>query len=305
MKRLAGIMLTVVLVCGLTDNADAQLLKRLKNKVENKAKDKINQKIDEKLEAAANKMVDRTWESIFGEETENYEGQSSGGSARSLPFSLNAGVETEERYSFRSVSVMEITSTDKSGKTEKPMYMKMYIGKDDSYTGTAFSGGDMEDEEAFLIYDVKNEAMVMLMESEEGKFSFAYEWKQPLNDYGEDSEGGTEANYEEAYAGYTSLGTKTIMGYECEGYRSETEDQITDIWVSKDPDLGYEKMMAANSNTRFLRGSTLIGHPGGSVLEMHSKQKNSQEKVIMKMTRINEKADLSYDMTDYPVIGSK
>lgn len=303
MKKLVGIILTAILVCGLTENVDAQLLKRLKNKVENKAKDKINQKIDEKLEAVANKMVDRTWNSIFGPETGTYDEPSSSGSTRSLPFSPNSHVKTEDHYNFRSLSVMEIVSTDESGKTEKPLYMKMYLGEKDSYTGTAFTGGDMEDE-VFLVYDLENEAMIMLMESEEGKFSFAYEWDQLLDEEDGD-EAYSEEDYEENYAGYTSLGTKTILGYECEGYRSETEEQITDIWISKDPNLGYKKMIDANSNTRFLRGFMLVGHPEGSLLELHSKMKNSQEQVTMKMTRINEKIDLSYDMSDYPVIGSK
>lgn len=183
MKQGIKVLLALFVISAVSVDVNAQLLKRLKNKAKDRVNEKIENKIDQKLEEAANKMVDRTWESVFGQESES-ETKTKGASPRSLPFTLNSNVNTEEEYSFSRFSEMEIITTDENGSNSEPTLMKMFFNNNGEYSGTSFINEESleNNEEVFIVYDYKNEAMVMLMNSEDGKASFAYDWlnQQPL-----------------------------------------------------------------------------------------------------------------------------
>ena len=284
----------VALLLVTSTSVEAQLLNRLKNKAKDRVKEKVENKIDRELEKAAYKMVDKSWASIFGEEHE----ETKTGSSQALPFTLNSNVKTEKHYTFRSESIMELISTGEDGEEQEPVYMKMYSGKEE-YTGTIFMEKGKDDEKTFLVYDYINDAMLMLMENEEGKFSFAYDWAGS-GDAGYETE---EGDIDQTMVGYESIGTKEILGYECEGYRSESDEQVTEFWVSKDKDLTFGSALSANANTRYMRGVYMAGQYGGVILEMVSEKKDSDEKFTMRMTQIDKKVNLKFEMVDYPVIG--
>ncbi len=304
MKQGIKVLLALFIISAVSVDANAQLLKRLKNKAKDRVNEKIENKIDQKLEEAANKMVDRTWESVFGEESASESGSGTkGASPRSLPFTLNSNVNTEEEYSFHRFSEMEIITTDENGSDSEPTLMKMLFNNDGDYSGTSFINEESRDkkEEVFIVYDYKNEAMVMLMNSEDGKASFAYDWTQPAvtMDY-EESEGN---GYEE-FSEYEELGSKTILGFECKGYKMEDDYSSTEFWVTEETDSGYQKMMNANGSTRYFQGRTMMFNSSATVMEMESLNKQTNEKMTMKMTKVDESTRMSFTMSDYPTIGS-
>ncbi len=300
MKKGIQVLLTLLIISAISIDADAQLLKRLKNKAKDRIKEKIDRKIDKKLEETANKMVDKTWVSVFGEEPES---NAKGSSPRTLPFTLNSNVKTESEYSFNRYSEMEIISTGENGEEPGPTIMKMYFNSDGEYSGTSFENEESQEkqEEVFLVYDYKNEAMVMLMNSEDGKASFAYDWAQSdMSAY--ETEG--EDNDHDGYSGYEEIGTKTILGYECKGYKSEDDYSSTEFWITKETDSSYQKMMNANASTKYFQGRTMMLNSTATVMEMVSVNKETNEKIVMKMMKLDEKARLHFSMNDYPTIGS-
>ncbi|MBO6522252.1 MAG: DUF4412 domain-containing protein [Balneolaceae bacterium] len=302
MKQGIKVLLALFVISAVSVDVNAQLLKRLKNKAKDRVNEKIENKIDQKLEEAANKMVDRTWESVFGQESES-ETKTKGASPRSLPFTLNSNVNTEEEYSFSRFSEMEIITTDENGSNSEPTLMKMFFNNNGEYSGTSFINEESleNNEEVFIVYDYKNEAMVMLMNSEDGKASFAYDWAQPTAtiDY-EESE---RVDYEE-FSEYEELGTRTILGYECKGYKTEDEYSSTEFWVTEETDSGYQEMMNANGNTRYFQGRTMMFNSSATVMEMTSMNKETDEKMTMKMTKVDESTRMGFTMSDYPTIGS-
>lgn len=297
MRFLIGIIATLLLT-SLSLDAEAQLLNRLKKKAKQAAEQKAEEKIAEQLQRAAEQAVERSWNSIFGE----WEADSSG--KMRVPFSMNSNIETEDRYSFETITTMEMRARDKNGKEDPPVYVDMHFNDDDFYTGTKFHSQDMEKKEGdlFIIYDLKNKAMLMLIEDEDNKFSFGYEWDQYLIE--NDSLSQTESDWEEIeeWEGYEKIGSKDILGYSCDGYQSQTDEQTVEIWVSRDNDFGMTQLFKAQANAKQMRGKIPEDYPHGMVMEMHTENLKNGDKISMKIINIDKNANISYSMADYPTM---
>jgi hypothetical protein len=282
----------------LASSANAQVLKRLQDKTTGALERKIENKIDQKIEAMTEKMVENTFNSLFAE--------GEGNAGKGLPFGMNSNAVTEDVYKFDIVTTMEMESFKKNGKSEGKTDMLMHFNKSEMYTGTKIQNEDTKksDSDIFIIYDFKNESMVMLMGSEGTKFSMAYDWKEALA-YAEQMADEEEIDWEntEEWNSYKKIGTKTIAGYSCDGYLSETEEVKTEIWVTREETFGMENMFAANSNMKQMKGKVPAEYPNGMLMEMTSEDKNNGDRVVMKVTKIDKNASVSYKMADYPKMG--
>lgn len=103
---------------------------------------------------------------------------------------------------------------------------------------------------------------------------------------------------------YQKIGARTIAGYSADGYRTETADGTVETWVSHDKSLAMGGMFAANASLKQMKGRLPAEYPQGILLEMNSVNKNSGEKVTMRVTDINTRANVSYAMSDYPRMGA-
>ncbi len=308
MKILLKLFTALLLVAVFNSGAEAQIFKKLKKKAQEKLEKKAEQKIDEEMEKAAEKMVDNSWDAVFG----NF-----GGDGNS-PFAMNNNVTTEDVYDFDVIATMEIKSEKANGKSEPPMYMDMHFKEDAQYTGTKFRGEQTQQVQGdfFIIYDLKNSAMVMLMENEKDKFSFAYDWEQAIAAGEQVKEEMEEAGYEsevnneetdpgkmEAWGNYEKIGSKTIAGYSCDGYRSENQQQIVEVWVTNDADFGMQNMFQANANAKQLKGKIPEDYPNGMMMKMTMENLQNGDKVFMEVQDIKTNANVRYAMADYPKMG--
>src|SRR6056297_2737628 len=226
MRVIITFLVVVFSYVALASTANAQLFNRLKDRAKKAAENKVEEKISNEVEKAAERAVEKSWQSIFGEEF------GSEGDGINVSFTMSSNAATEASYSFNTITTMEVERISESGESEGPMIMKMHFNDGESYSGTQFSGEQMDDSEGdmFMIYDLKNESMVMLMESEDGKYSFAFDWKQAeslMKDFekmeeeyetdpeGEDSGTATARETEtDEMPGLEEIGTKTVAGYE-------------------------------------------------------------------------------------------
>jgi hypothetical protein len=276
----------------------AQILNRLQRRAQERVEERIEQRIERELFNAADKMVDKTWESIFGADPERSDDVSS----RILPFSLNSDVATESAYHFNTISIVEIISTKADGASGKPVEMHMHFSDNGQYTGTTFSGEEIDTGEGnmFMIYDFTNGAMIMLMESEEGKFSFAYDW---TSIHAEDSESDVvDTDY--VPPSFTHIGSRTIAGYNAEGYRLEEDGIRTDIWVTDTETFGTGHFLTAYSSTAQMSGVLPGEYPSGTILEIHSENLSNGEKVVIRTKDVKKNVAVVYKMDDYPNISS-
>lgn len=302
MKYIIGFLTAILLTTGFTIAAEAQVMNRLKKRAKEAAERKAEEKLAEQVEQLAEQMVEKSWDSIFGEMNRDSL------SGRTFPFALNSNVPTEDLYDFDTITTMNIETTKKDGSSEPPVVMEMHFKKDAMYTGTKFSSDEMKREEndLFIIYDYKNAAMVMLMRNKNDKFSFAYDWNQALEQAQSfsDSLSADDQNWDETeyWGNYTKIGKKSILGYDCDGYRSEADEQITEIWVSREGDWGMTNMFRANANAKYMRGKIPDEYPQGMVMELSYEDLKDGNKTIMKVTDINKNARVLYTMADYPAM---
>jgi len=313
-----GIIITIVIAflsIPLASTADAQILNRMKDKAKKAAQDKVEEKVANEVEKAAERAVEKSWNSIFGD------GFGEEGDGINIPFTLNSSAEIEDVYNFQVSTTMEVETVEKNGKSDGPMIMKMHFNENELYSGTRFSGEQMEmeetNEDVFIIYDLKNESMVMLMENEDGKFSFAYDWRhaqqlakefEEMDSSEPESESGLgEEEIEEEWQNFENIGTKTIAGFECDGYRTESDDIVMDYWVTQDEDFGIFKMLRTNEQTKQLKGKVPEDYPAGMLMEMVQKNTTSGEVTTMRVTDVDKNANVTYNMSDYPAmsIGSQ
>lgn len=314
MKIIFGLIIFTLSSLIYIPTADAQLGKRLKERAKKAAENKVEQKLSNEVEKAAERAVEKSWNSIFGEEF------GSEGDGINVSFAMNSNAVTEDAYSFDITSTMEIETVSKDGTVEGPMIMQMHFNENELYSGTKFSGEEMEGSEGemFMIYDLKNESMVMLMDGEDGKFSFAYDWKQAqqlaeeFSEFEEEEEAEMETGAEsdtEAVSepettvkeyNFEKIGTKTIAGLECQGYKTENENSVMEYWVTQDEDIGIYKMLRTNEQTKHLKGNVPDDYPAGMLMEMTQENLKSGEKTIMRVTDINRNASVTYNMSDYP-----
>ncbi|PWN05089.1 DUF4412 domain-containing protein [Rhodohalobacter mucosus] len=310
MKKWFTLFIALITTLAFASEAQSQILKRLKDRVQQKVEDKVEQKVNREIDQAAEEMVEKSWNSIFGE------GFSAGDSSSGFSFPMNSNVNTEESYRFDVVTTMEIENTDPNGDRQPPVTMYMHFNENENYSGTRFRGEEMDQQEGdvFMIYDVKNEALVMLMESEDEKYALAYNWgaanefaeelEAAAMDGGSDYETDGDAEYEQEdeWPGYEKIGTRTIAGSVCEGYRSESDYERTEIWVSQDHDAGLQRMFRANSGTKHLKGKVPDDYPMGMIMEMTHENLETGETTVMRVTDVARNANVTLSMSDYPML---
>ncbi len=300
MRTVSRLTIAAALLAVTGGTASAQLGglgKRIGDAINKKVDEKVSKKIDE----FAQKLVDQAFDSMFVGGTPGSKG--GGGS-----FSLIPNATTEAHYNFDVVITYEIESTNKQGKADDKANLIMNFAKGQPYMGTRIvpqnNRGDKS--EAFIIFDAKHQAMVMLMQSDKDKFSMAYGWKDAAR-YASaggahaDTARAPEADVKVGDVKYTRIGTRKIAGYDAEGYRAESKDGTVDIWVSRDPAIAYGGFMGATSSMRQLK-SIPADQPVGMMLEALSTDKDGSKGHIV-VTNINTRANVRIDMADYPPVG--
>lgn len=301
MKYIISVLAVAFLSTAFHFTAEAQIMDRLKKKATDAAERKAEEKVAEQVQLAAERMVEKSWNSIFGEMSEDSL------SGKKLPFTMKSNVKTEDIYSFSTITTMEIETIRKDGSADPPIIMDMHFNENEMYTGTKISSEEMDnkDDELFIIYDFNNSAMLMLMGNEQDKFSFAYGWEEDLdNIQTAEAEAAEEPDWETVneWHGYSKIGSKKILGYDCDGYRSENDNQIVEIWMSRDADFGMHNLFKANANTKQMKGKIPEDYPSGMIMEMISEDLQNGEKTTMKVTDIDKNARVNYAMADYPTM---
>lgn len=297
--------------------ASAQIFKKIGDRAKDAVERKTEQKISQKIDEATSKLVDRSFNSVFGDDKGSGSGGGGGGGGGggsrggSRLFSMLPNAPTESRYDFNSVFNYDIENIEK-GKPSDVLQMTMEFNADKSYAGARLVQKDKPGEGAFhMIFDVPNESMVMLFESDTGKFSMAYSWKDAKR-YADAppaaSSGGTVATapvrQDAKPMTYTKLGSRKIAGYNTEGYRAEDEKGMVDVWVANDASLTYGRMMGATSSMKGMRGAMPDAYPVGMLMASEATDKKTGDKSRMTVTSVNTKAKVSIDMSQYPKLGA-
>jgi len=306
------VLSAAVALCLGAAPVSAQILKRITDRAKEAAGRKVEDKVSQKVDEATAKLVDRSFDSVFGADT-GKGGSRGGGASRSSSrlFAMLPNAPTEARYDFTALFTYAIESMPKGKPPSDPLELTMEFNREKSYAGARLSSLNKPREGAFhMIFDVPNESMVMLFESDTGKFAVAYSWKEAKR-YAEAAPAPatsgvatTSVRPDAKPMQYTKLGPRKIAGYNTEGYRAEDENGIVDVWVANDPSLTYGRMMGATSSMQGLRGAMPDSYPVGMLMASETTDKKSGDKGRMTLTSADAKATVRIDMSQYPKLGA-
>lgn len=300
MKNLKVIYLLAFFLFVAITPSSAQFMK----KIQKAASRGMEKAIENKVEEEANKYVQRQLEKqlagLFPEE-----GESSPVTLdmNKLLGSLGEDVPTEEAYSFAGSSKVEILVTDEKGKTEDPLYLTAMMTDGTEYTAMQLDNPEQKDGTIVMIFDLKNNANILLMDNEGQKSSFAY----PLDALALDpeSEEAIQMELEDQEFSIEKTGnTKDILGYSCEEYAVKSKDGEGTYWVTQEPINGYASFWGSNSpfvttKTQQNYSEHFDNLPDGSFMEMTFNSTDGS-KMAMTVLEINLNDSATFTMSEYP-----
>lgn len=274
-------ILSILIISGsmLAIPTEAQLLKKIQSAAQNAAQNAASDKANEKANKAGNSAL---------------EGMMSG---------MMEPATTESDYAFTGFMVMEVTSTDKKGKTEKPTNIQYLLSDNVEFMGMAYVDPENPENLTTSILDTKNGAMVMLMENKGEKSSFAmkmdYEKLQGMVDE-EAEEQLDNPEYKLSKTG----NSKTILGYSCEEYLVVTEDGEGRYWVTDKPIDGLSMFSPQSnpmvSNKTVERYNSMFSNaPKGSFMEMIFTATDGSV-TDMKVIELETNSPRKYSMAEFP-----
>ncbi len=290
MNYLKIILITLSFSLTYVPSIHAQLLKKLKNKVEQAAEDAVANKAAEK----ASQEVEKQMDTLLNPDP-NYESQSQEKLQKLLTQSDNSMIIIEDVYTFDTNVVYKMHMIS-DGKPASMDY-SMWFTHDHNYMATKIENIENEESknketqmEMFTIIDEKNEAMIMLMESQKMAQVISMEKIKNLANSQVDKK-----NNEIVTPNIKKTGrTKKIIGYTCEEFSGQTEDGIISFWITHDINL-YQKNMFLNMS-KSLGGDQFQSFPDaakGFLMETNFEDntgKNKGDKTSMVVTKIDKKS---------------
>jgi len=208
-------------------------------------------------------------------------------------------IPTSESYSFDWKYVLKMESAQaKKHKEVGDMKLTYYLSQNSSTFASKFEmGGENSTgmDNMLMIMDLEIGANMMLMEMEGEKFlqKMPSVFSQDIDD---DMEGQTTKDYT-----IVKTDTKTILGYQCQGFKVTSKDGIVHMYVAKDAPVSFNNAMAGNSKfkPKGFNPKWLKEFKNGLMLEMQFTS-SKKKKHNMKMTCIElVKEPLSINLSEY------
>ncbi|MDF1572491.1 MAG: DUF4412 domain-containing protein [Bacteroidales bacterium] len=323
MKKIVAIALTLC-IAALTSTAYSQVVTRLINKAANKAEDKTEERIEDEADKAVEKQVNKAFNKLFGKSDETSDSidssdntpsaSGSGGSASSASSRaaknayLNAlGMSTgtanvKPLYEFDGYIEMTVSEFEKEKEKEKTIYTTYIDSKSFDY-GIHFKTPEEEDY-SLMIFDTDNNLMVTLSDANGEKTGFAVaftpEQAEAIAEEAEEDTAEGDAATEDAYKAYKTGKTKNILGYTCEEYLIEDENETVTMWITRD--LNKEMKKTYMKNSTFTGLFSYAYYTDGVVMEYIIEDKKDGDKSVMTVTDIDLSKKSSFNTMGYTIM---
>jgi hypothetical protein len=268
--------LFIPLFCLLNANVvNAQFLERLNKRVqrsaENAAISHAEKIAAEKAEEAIEKGISKGLESFF-------EAQLNG--LDSISVKSVAPSELPDQYEFEWMYTLQMQTNDGL------MNIDYFLKPEASYFG-AKPKLDLTQttEYIFMVVDIQRNINTIFMESNGTKMAMPS--SVPLDTDFDSNDVDNSDNFT-----FTQIETKTILGYNCQGYKMENDDSITKIYVTKDAPVSFTQLFIGN-NKNIPQGfdpKWLDKIDDSLIMEMEHTDKNENNTTTMKCILLNKNA---------------
>lgn len=311
MKFLPQVTLLVLLSILFVQPTHGQrFLKKLQEKVQEKVEEKVEKRVEEKTDEAIDKQLDKIEESLESEEPESTsDGSGSDASREQRMQNLLQGigmtgepVPVADSYRFDHLIQMHIESYNKKGKKESEGEFITHFSPDSRSMAYQMVSGDIgKPGQGMFIIDAENGATIILNEEKGEKTGIVYGMGAFFSSVGETYEEEISEETPDAYIAnpnVTKTGrTKTIAGYKCEEYKYSDEESESEIWITKDLKMNTRDFFS----TLFKTSLYSHGIPWGYMMEATTTDKQTGEKSIMQVTRVDANSNTRFSMADYEV----
>lgn len=294
----AKYILLVIFAFGLTINAEAQLLKKMKKKAEQAAERAVMKKTEQIVTEKTEKTIDDV---AYGKDKDSKvrttESQST--SPNSAPSTqgmntIDGSSKTSNlhaAYNFNWEFKMKIV-TGKNDEIDMNYLIntdtKDYFGMEMSMEETK-AHGDVK-----MVMDSKNKKTIMFMEGNGQKMAQVTKMPNP------------KADKKTQNMGYKEIGTKTILGYECFGIQVEDPQYTATLYYTLDAPINFSSIFAMANNKSTPKGfdPALIQvlAEESLLMEMNAThKKKSKESFTMTAQSLTESSNI-LKLSDYQVM---
>ncbi|MGF1534355.1 MAG: DUF4412 domain-containing protein [Bernardetiaceae bacterium] len=272
-----------------------------KRKTENRA----NRKIDDAVEGGLDKL-----EGMF--KNKNKEPQRTEAdeattddqdmSAQIMARMLGREAKVAERYDFEGEMLIQMTTTEKSGKQTYAQKIRYHFPKtEDGAMG--FEVVEAEAKEArgaYMVMDWQNGTMLTVLPEQKMITAIGINTDQIAEQVDEQIE---KQETEGATANIKKTGrTKQILGYTCQEYTTEDDDSKGVMWMTEDIAFNPQRAMGAMGGKR--KTSVRQHYPqNGMLMEATWTDKKSGDQTFWETQELDLKKTHNLITTDYQVIG--
>lgn len=202
-------------------------------------------------------------------------------------FPKSKKVDLPATYTFDYNYKLKMTSN------KEDIIMDYYLKKGVDYFGLKMDQMKNEQGDMFFVMDhsLKVNAMFMDMMGQKMVQTTGFNMKEMVDESAESNKDFT----------IKKIGTKTILGYECQGFVSESEEQEVTFYVAENAPVSFNTMWEGNGKNmpKGMNAEWMKKMEKGLMMEMIYKDKK-KPKNDMTMTCISlEKTDFSIKTTDY------
>lgn len=264
-------------------NANAQLLKKLKDKVQQSAERAVERKVDEKIEQSTEAAVDSIFESPkkIKKQKRTKSKTKQEPQTKAFPGNILSGeAEYEQSYIFPVTATIEVEDVNANLKKTT---MKQGYGKEALLT-------EMEKNGDPFIIDMKNGSAIMLDISSGIAQVMSLEWMGKMM-------GNQDISSQEASDVVPSVKktgkTKMMNGYTCHEYNITYDGGRINAWYAPDVKFDYQDylrgMSKLFSKKKEENPMQLLNTDYGYVMEMTFFNKQSKKQNSMKVVALEEK----------------
>ena len=219
MKTLKPLLVTLAFLL-ISSATQAQFLEKLKKKAAQAVENVVVEKTANKAAEMAGKSMDKIFDIDFdGTQVD--------------PMILPRSYDFEWKYTMQ--------MKHKKGNMNMTYYLKSgakYFGSQPEMEDNPMANG------MFMVFDKKLDIMAIFMETEDGKSGTLL--KNPTVDVGDIAE--QEATNMEDYK-FTEIGTKTILGYKCQGFQMENDEMKMTMYMAMDAPVSFNQVYGSHMKT--------------------------------------------------------
>jgi len=258
-----------------TTTMEAQFLKKLKEKVEKKVEHAVTENISDKAANEANKSLNKMWETKLKNSP--------------IPMGANRADISEVPQSYDFNWEYQLNMETKNGNVDMT-----YILKEDApYFGMRVP----QAEGMFMVLDMDKKLSVMYFSSDENNFISASKLDNIIEP--------EEENNAYENSDLIKIDSKNILGYECQGYETETEEHKFTFYLTQQAPISFANMYS-DEKSNIPKGWNADWLEDGDALMMEMQmvdKKNSDNNAKMRCTGL-EKKYFNINKNNYASLGA-